>query len=200
MLRTAGRRLVLWLVVLAACAYPLSGIYVVRVNETGVLKRFGRIVNDRVAPGLHYRIPWPVDRIMRVATRDIHRFQSGFGADPQKVVDLEREYGPLDRAQLGSFIVPYCITGDKNIIHVKVIAQYRIDDRVRGLSGSRAQVHTIGNPEYAQSRGRGFRPDYREGRAAATDTERCSNAAFDTEHRNIRVLNGDQECPPASQR
>ena len=55
MLRTLGRRFTLWLLLLAVIAYSLSGIYVVSVNETGILKRFGSIVDDRVAPGLHYR-------------------------------------------------------------------------------------------------------------------------------------------------
>ena len=127
-LQTIGRRLTLWLLVLAAAAYVLSGIYVVRVNETGVLKRFGRIVDDHVAPGLHFRFPWPIDKVIKVSTKEIRRFQSGFGADPKQVAAYEREFGGFDRSQLGSFLVPYCITGDKNIIHVKVIAQYRIVD------------------------------------------------------------------------
>jgi len=136
-LKTIARRLMLGSLVLAAIAYPLSGIYVVRVNETGVLKRFGRIVDDRVAPGLHYRLPWPVDKVVKVSTREIHRFQAGFGADREQIAEFERSYGPLDTAELGSFAVPYCISGDKNIIHLKVIAQYRIDDPGTYLVGSK---------------------------------------------------------------
>ena len=138
MLRTQGRRLVLWLLVLAAIAYPLSGIYVVSVNETGILKRFGRIVDDRVAPGLHYRFPWPVDKVITVPTKEIRRFLAGFGADPEQVTAYERVFGAAGRDNLGSFMVPYCITGDKNIIHVKVIAQYRIDDPKDYLVGSKS--------------------------------------------------------------
>jgi membrane protease subunit HflK len=128
MLRTLGRRLALGLFILMAIGYALSGIYVVRVNETGVLKRFGRIVDGHIAPGLHYQIPWPVDKVVKVSTSEIHRFQAGFGAEPEQVAEYEQSYGPLAAAQMGSFIVPYCITGDKNILHVRVIAQYRIDD------------------------------------------------------------------------
>ena len=135
-LRTIGRRLILWLLVLAVIAYLLSGIYVVRVNETGILKRFGRIVNNRVAPGLHYRFPWPVDRIVKVSTEEIRRFQTGFGADPQEIAEYERSTGTfVNRNRLGSFMVPYCITGDKNIIHIKVIVQFRIDDPEAYLIG-----------------------------------------------------------------
>lgn len=127
MLKTAMRRLVLWLLVVAALAYLFSGMYVVGVNETGVLKRFGRIIDDRVAPGLHYRFPWPIDKVIRIPTKEIRRLQTGFGADPGQVAEFERTFGDVATGQSASFIVPYCITGDKNIIHIKVIAQYRID-------------------------------------------------------------------------
>jgi len=127
-LKTVGRRLTLWFIILAVIAYALSGICGIRVNETGILKRFGRIVSDRVPPGLHYRFPWPVDTMLKVSTKEIRRFQTGFGADPKQIGEYERVYGALDGGRTGSFMVPYCITGDKNIIHVKVIAQYRIDD------------------------------------------------------------------------
>ncbi len=135
MLKIMGGKLALWIFVLAAIAYLLSGIYVVRVNETGILKRFGRIVDAHVAPGLHYRLPWPVDKVVKISTGEIHRFQTGFGANPVDVTDFERRYGRVESNPIGSFLVPYCITGDKNIIHVKVIAQYRIDDPKAYLIG-----------------------------------------------------------------
>lgn len=128
MLRTIARRVALWLVVLGAVGYLLSGISVIGVNETGVVKRFGRVIDDRLAPGLHYRLPWPVDRIVKVSTGEIHRLRTGFGADPEQVAEFERNYGPITGSEVGSFVVPYCLTGDKNIVHVKVIAQYRIND------------------------------------------------------------------------
>jgi len=134
-LKTVGRRLTVWLLALAVVAYALSGICGVRVNETGVLKRFGRIVDDRVPAGLHYRFPWPVDKMLKVSTKEIRRLQAGFGADPNQISEYERVYGALDNGRAGSFMVPYCITGDKNIIHVKVIVQYRIDDPKAYLVG-----------------------------------------------------------------
>jgi len=127
-LRRISRRLLFWIFILAVICYPLSGIYIVGVNETGILKKFGRVVNRRVSSGLHYRIPWPVDKVIKVSTKEIRRFQAGFGADPEEVNRYERDFGALDGNRLGSFVVPYCITGDKNIIHMKIIAQYRIDD------------------------------------------------------------------------
>ena len=128
MLLTIARRVGLALVVMAVIAAPLSGFYVVRVNETGVLKRFGRITDDRVPPGLHYRLPWPIDEVITISTREIRRWQAGFGADPEQLERHARQFGMLAREESSPFLVSYCITGDKNIIHVKVIAQHRIDD------------------------------------------------------------------------
>ncbi|RJP64982.1 MAG: FtsH protease activity modulator HflK [Candidatus Abyssobacteria bacterium SURF_17] len=135
MLTRIGRRLALCLVALLALAYLLSGIYGVGVNETGVLQRFGRIVDARIPPGLHYRVPWPMDRVVKVPTGEIHHLVAGFGADPEQVAEFERGYGPVNESGFGSFIIPYCITGDKNIIHLKLVAQYRITDPEKYVFG-----------------------------------------------------------------
>ena len=76
------KKLLFFGVIIAILSYPLSGFYLVRTNETGVLKRFGKIIDDRVPPGLHYRFPRPIDTVARLSTREINRFQCGFGVDP----------------------------------------------------------------------------------------------------------------------
>ena len=116
------------LVILAllCLAYPLTGVYRVNVNETGVLKRFGKVVDPRVPPGIHYRLPWPIDEVERIGTANVRRLQCGFGADPEAEDELMKRVGRLDSIQYGTLLVPYCITGDKNIVHAKVIVQYRI--------------------------------------------------------------------------
>ena len=35
-------------------------------NETGVIERFGRKVLPYAEPGLHYKLPWPIDRLTRI--------------------------------------------------------------------------------------------------------------------------------------
>ena len=57
------RRLLSILALLLAAIYILSGVYVVNPGEAAVVRRFGIVVQRRVEEGLHYRLPWPVDRV-----------------------------------------------------------------------------------------------------------------------------------------
>ena len=93
--------------------YFASGVYVVQANEEGLLRRLGVLQRETVKPGIHYRIPWPVDRVNRVKIKEVKRIEVGFspgGASAQSV------------------ILPYCITSDRNIIHNRFVIQYRISD------------------------------------------------------------------------
>jgi modulator of FtsH protease HflK len=128
MLSRTFRVIIIGLIIIIIAAYPLTGFYLIKTGETGIHTRFGKITDDKVAPGLHYRLPWPFSQIIKVETGAVHRFQTGFGADREKVDKMEEELGPLQHLEYGSFIVPYCITGDKNIIHLKIIGKYRISN------------------------------------------------------------------------
>ena len=64
------------LLVLAA-AYLGSGFYVVGTDERGVVRRFGAVV-EHVAPGMHYRLPWPIDRVDVLKTTSVMKTGVGF--------------------------------------------------------------------------------------------------------------------------
>lgn len=93
--------------------YLASGVYVVQANEEGLLRRFGVLQKDTLKPGIHYRIPWPVDRVDTVKIKEVKRIEVGFAPG-----------GGSAR----SIILPYCITSDRNIIHNRFVIQYRISD------------------------------------------------------------------------
>jgi membrane protease subunit HflK len=107
-----SKRFLLGLAVLAVAAYLLSGIYVVQTDEIGVVVRFGRIVADAVPPGIHYRIPRPVDRVYRPKTAEIKKMLVGLGTE-----GAGSTAGGLET-----------LTGDTNVILVQVIIQYAISD------------------------------------------------------------------------
>lgn len=54
--------------VIVAGAYVLSGFRSVGPDEMGVIRRFGRVVNDAAGPGLHWVGPYPIGRLDRLAT------------------------------------------------------------------------------------------------------------------------------------
>lgn len=110
--------------------YASTCIRQVRVQETGMVLRFGKIMRHHVDPGICIKMPWPIDTLVTVRTRSIETIQAGFGADQQKVDEFERMYGPIDQLSHGTLSIPYIVTGDKNILHLLVLVNYMINDPV----------------------------------------------------------------------
>ncbi len=91
----------------------LTSVYIVRADQQAVVTRFGRVVESRVTPGIHLSLPWPVDRVTRLKVRQLQRQVIG-GTLTDNVVGRTQ---PL----LAQFL-----TGDQNIIYLRVIAQYSV--------------------------------------------------------------------------
>jgi len=90
--------------------YLANGFYVVNADEHAVVRRFGAIV-DRVGPGMHFRLPWPVDRVDVLKTTSVMKVGVGFALpenDAQTVTGVE------------------LLTGDTNILSVGLVVQYVI--------------------------------------------------------------------------
>ena len=108
----------LWLVLLLLVAvWALTGIYIVNPDEQGVVRTFGRMT--RVSqPGIHYRIPWPVEQVDVIKVAQIRSMELGFrtilDGPPARVRDL-----PVESLM---------ITGDENLVNIQVVVQYRISD------------------------------------------------------------------------
>jgi membrane protease subunit HflK len=120
-----------WLLLLALGVYALSGIYKIEQDAIGVLTRFGRIVEPRVSPGLHYKLPWPIDRadavpVKQVKTLVIQDFGSKYAI---------KEGGTSYSFYKNTNLEPYCITGDNNIVAITLVIKYTIDDPVQYLYG-----------------------------------------------------------------
>ena len=110
------RRLLWGLAGLFILAYLLTGIYVVDPGEAGVVRRFGAVVVPRAEPGLHYRLPWPVDQVDIINVNDVRRESVGI---------LEPEAGhehpePPSKLQV--------LSGDTNVIDIELIVQYQVRD------------------------------------------------------------------------
>jgi membrane protease subunit HflK len=109
--------------------YLLSGFYVIQPDEEGVISRFGRLKENKIQPGMHYKIPWPVDRIERVKVKEIKRMSIGF-----KIVD--QLMGRQPKAEDMQYL-----TGDENIINIQMMIQYVIQDPAKFL-------YTIYEPQW----------------------------------------------------
>lgn len=76
--------------VIAVAAWLLSGFVVIAADEVGVCQRFGA-VEPTLEPGLHYRLPWPVDKITRVKPAEVKTVEVGFRlVTPEQAKQLEQ--------------------------------------------------------------------------------------------------------------
>ena len=100
-----------WLLALAAAGYLLAGIFTVAADEQAVIRRFGR-VSLRLGPGIHYRLPWPIDQVDTVKTTSVMKTGVGF--------DLREGEERVTGVEI--------LTGDTNIITVAMTLQYVIRD------------------------------------------------------------------------
>ena len=107
---TKWRNWICLLGLIVLVAYFVSGFYVVNADEHAVVRRFGAI-EARVGPGMHYRMPWPVDRVDVLKTTSVMKIGVGF-----ELRDNETE--SLKGVEL--------LTGDTNILNVALVVQYVI--------------------------------------------------------------------------
>jgi modulator of FtsH protease HflK len=93
-------------------AHLASGIYAVGADERAVVRRFGT-VEAEVGPGMHYRLPWPVDRVDVVKTTSVMKVGVGFA------IPTGDSAAPSGMELL---------TGDTNIVNAALALQYVIRD------------------------------------------------------------------------
>jgi membrane protease subunit HflK len=91
----------------------LSGLYLVRPDQEAVVTLFGAVVEPRVLPGLHYAWPWPIESVTKLKVRQLQRLVVG-GDLPDSV---------LGRTQP---LASQFLTGDQNIINMRVVVQYSV--------------------------------------------------------------------------
>ena len=77
-----------WIIVAQVVILLLSTCIVfIGTGEQGLLERFGRPVARVLEPGPHLKMPWPIDQVSRISTREVQTFNIGFIPDP----NLEKE-------------------------------------------------------------------------------------------------------------
>src|SRR5262245_57879004 len=97
------RRWVYFLPSLLLLSYVATGLYQVQPGEVAVVQRFGRVLLETQGPGLHYGLPWGLDRVVRVAVGERRELAVGFVnvEDPRQ-----------DKLPLGQLL-----TGDNHLIN-----------------------------------------------------------------------------------
>jgi len=87
-----------WLILAQVVILALSTcIAVVQPGEQALLERFGRPLGDGViGPGLHLKMPWPIDQVYRYRTEQIQSFVVGAEPETSKVIQWKVPHAKED--------------------------------------------------------------------------------------------------------
>lgn len=96
-----------------------TGIYTVPAESEGVVLRLGRL-SDTVSPGLHYKLPFGVDRVIIVPVKRQLKQEFGFGTPGASNPEQSSPRGEWDAEKS-------MVTGDLNAALVEWVVQYRIE-------------------------------------------------------------------------
>ncbi len=99
--------------------YLFTAFFAVGVREKAIIERFGRPLNvdSPIGPGLHSKLPWPVDRVKKIKTTYIEELNIGNISDKQnRALIWSRKHGTEE---------PF-LSGDNNFFYPYIVLHYRI--------------------------------------------------------------------------
>jgi len=111
-----------------------SSFYEVDTEQTGVVLRFGKYVG-LTEPGLHFKLPFGVDRVYKVQTGRVLKEEFGFRTVNPGVRSTYTKKG-LEEESL-------TLTGDLNVSDVEWIVQFQIADPFKFVFRISRPVETI---------------------------------------------------------
>ena len=128
-----------WLGVIIAAIFVIiaifSSIYTVEAEGNAVVKRFGEVIKT-TEPGLHFKLPFGIDKAYFVPTKRVLKEEFGF----RSVAPGQRtQYSRSDRDQQEALM----LTGDLNVINVEWVVQYKIVEPNKYLHQVRNPTETL---------------------------------------------------------
>ena len=132
--RISPRMVLIVIIAILAIALVTSSFFVVDQKEQAVVLRFGKF-HTLSGPGLHFKLPFGIEKNFNVPTQLVFKREFGFRTLAAGVSTI---YSSEDYANESIML-----TGDKNIVDVEWIIQYRISDPMAWLFNVEDQEKTI---------------------------------------------------------
>ncbi len=101
-----------------------SGVYTIAPEEQGLVLRFGEH-HRNTAPGLHWHMPFPIERVIKVPVLTVRRVQVG-----------DHDGRTFEEESL-------MLTGDENIIDVSFVVQWQVKEADRFIFNVRNPTETV---------------------------------------------------------
>ena len=126
--------------------FLFSGFQTVKEGFSGVKTVFGRITGEQgseaLAPGLTPFWPYPVGEITAFEVRRTIELRSEFWPRNARNVTVEQQVESADATQpIKPGIDGSLITGDGDLAHVQLVAEYAVEDPVRFLQAKIGRAH-----------------------------------------------------------
>ncbi len=122
------------LIILGLLILFITGLYTINPEEVGIIQRFGKYIST-TTPGLHFKIPFGVDKLTKVKVKHVYKQEFGFRTLRS---GINTKYSSRDYSNESIML-----TGDLNIADVEWIVQFRIKDPVAYLFHIRNIEETI---------------------------------------------------------
>ncbi|MBN1518778.1 MAG: FtsH protease activity modulator HflK [Spirochaetales bacterium] len=126
---------IIGLIVVAALVLLSTSFFMVDQSETAVVTTFGKVTGTKSA-GLHFKLPFGIQRSYIVPTEIVHSEEFGFRTER---ADIRTQYDDSAVYNEESTM----LTGDLNIVDVEWIIQYKIVDPVAWLFQMEDKYKTI---------------------------------------------------------
>ena len=133
-----GRRSLLTIIIIAISIIILmayTSYYTIEPGHRGVILRLGKY-SGMVMPGLHFKIPLGIEKILKVYTEQVDTESFGFKSIRPGIRTQYKKGAETDRESL-------MLTGDLNVIDVEWIIQFRREDPRKYLFNVQDPIMTI---------------------------------------------------------
>ena len=125
-------------ILLIAAGIVITSFYTVAENEQAVILTFGKHTGE-VGPGLHFKLPWPIQTASFVPVKTMHKLELGYRSSN-------------DGQDLTYANESKMITGDLNIINIDFFIEWKITDPVKYLFASDNPVNILRNVAQSSAR------------------------------------------------
>jgi membrane protease subunit HflK len=113
----------------------MSSFYTVQPDEEAVVLRFGKY-HATSPPGLHFKVPFGIDRAIRIQTKQIKQEEFGFRTASTRGARTSYSERQFDEESL-------MLTGDLNVADVEWITQYQISEPQKYLFNAKEPIKNI---------------------------------------------------------
>lgn len=127
-----------WIPFLSVCCivlfFVLTSFYQIAPNEVGLIRRFGKYVRP-TTPGLHWKLPFNIEKLNKVAVTTVYTEEFGFRTLKP---GIKTQYSSKSYSEESLML-----TGDLNVIDIGWAVLYKVKDPVKALFNIRELRETV---------------------------------------------------------